>query len=686
MRSMSGANFAAVELPRVPSYGFYVAPARALFQIERRPAPGTTMMVPALAGGDAFSPLAKALLLLPFDPTNQPSFVGVEIERGLGHLWREHPDTGLTLTTAAISELNLDRSFGATLLATPTNLGVCTPADVLSRVAWWVLCQAPIEQVIRVCLGLALRLDVLGHGLEWEADLAADVSGRMRHGVGLVAAARGGRSWLNPRCLRWIARELAAAHVAKGEEQYAHSITWAQSETLALTELFPDMVLERRAPGPEDLVKACWLLGEVYEVDEGPETGEEAVGWLARLMYSPPNRDSLARRFGSWLMAWSVPDDHGLWRRVGWGSFKPSELRERFQIATGLTPQGWLGGAFLVASASWMNVLDGTAHMMFPDHARHAVDGEPIDARVTDLIEIHGASTCAQVGREVLRITRERGRPYGGLGSTPQAEYSAFHERPVVVLSDGAWAISSFEAYTRWAIQFVRAQLSTGRGSATPRAIGSTVGRMFEAAVHDIACTLRPRHTVIGGDEIDSVSVPGLRRGDLIVAQSDQVVVFEVGLQPVRSNAALGSRVAVDDLLRRYAIKTEQARETVRSNHVLNTLLPPSLQRAVTCIHIVDEPLPLNPMQARRLQDFAPGVPGRFVIGVDEFVDLVELSHRGWSLPSLVFGWLYGADDVPLSRYLTDHALRFTATSRLVGREHLRLLFAHAARRRDAAA
>lgn len=175
-------------------------------------------------------------------------------------------------------------------MATPSELGVLGGGERLARVAWYVLSHTPVEITVRAALTMASGLEILGPASEQSVPLAAATAPPGRE-LGLVQAARAGRPWLNPRCLRWIAREIAAIGVWHQRHPGSFPVRLFDEEDLQLLlGLFPSFSGRGWRPTAAEIARAIWLLHEDYHgFDRSGEARGDVVTSATALSYGVPD-------------------------------------------------------------------------------------------------------------------------------------------------------------------------------------------------------------------------------------------------------------------------------------------------------------------------------------------------------------------------------------------------------------
>lgn len=557
---------------------------------------------------------------------------------GIDVLWQSCPTTGLDLPADIAHEIWFDRNAGFSTFLTPSVVGLSGSAAGFARAAWQVLLRAPIDLVVGLLLDLAFRLDVLGPHDGFATRLAADLARRHPRVLGLVPASSQGRMWLNPRCLRWIVRELAAAVETVRAVGQCDLPEEADAE-FVLHDLFPK-VIDGDSPHPQDLVLAVWLLHEGFSGFDTASTIEsDPLGALTALGFSPATRFQLFDRITTWSQIWEIPDTHpaGFGH---WGQFTPSGLRAGFTNATGVAVRDWMRFSARALFQSF-NAAHGSRPVTLDLGFAQADDNaQAMRALLVD----HLGVTLFDLGRRVLAGTAE----YTGLGSTSQAESSALHDRPLVVLSNGVAYIASADAFACAASRVPDQVVSGPAGVGARRATQGTLGLMFEAHGWNVVHRAAARHTVFTEKEIAGLAGTG-QRADLVVLSTDGCAVLEFGIQRPSPGATRGDPVKVADLLRRYLRKAGQT----TNRDVLDGIAGRTLgYPQVAGVVVVDEVLQMTPVHSSVLRATGTTVADLPAITIYDLSALAELGRVGHSIPHALIAWQRNGQKAPFSLYL----------------------------------
>jgi hypothetical protein len=637
---------------------WHIAPASALYRkpptwelphgFSRVHVPGWPM--PPWAAGA----LVQSELLLPMQPLSMRYAIPKGLTAGIEEIWRPCPISGLELPGTVADEMWLRQKSAIHLMVTPSQLDVTGPSTSLSTVAWLVLLRSigDGDESFRQLADLAFRLEVVGLGHSVSVDLAQAIAGRWRIGRGLVAAAESGRPWLNPRCIRWIIRELAVA-AAAAERGSDRGLIVGMEEAATAATWFPRVFLQEAKPDPLDVLMACWFLHEHFhgaDLDANDVNGVMAM--MTALGFANGSWTTSFERFASWASVWSIEDGDPLKPSGGWQGTPPSALRAGYYAATGLDVRDWLAGCLLVLLPSWNGADDTSAR----------IDSRPIRDRlppstppsIAATIERQLSVTVPMLGHQILELLGGV-QHYAGLGTTPQLERSALYDRPILTFPDGASIIVSAAAFANRSVAAPREVLEAANTVGNRRKVGGAIGRMFETAVAHVIDGLRNRCHVLLGADIDQVVDIGARRGDMAVSSVGATVILECGLQPVTVEAVTGDAAAVDDMLSHYADKLEQAYATTSSSQFWSAV-PRLGSQATGYFVVVDDPISFSAAHCARVRELRPDTPDLFVVGIDDIVRLVDLAERGVDFPSALIAWQTSGSRLPFDHHLVPLA------------------------------
>lgn len=639
-----------IELPRQNGGNLYIGDAGTLHRRApslELPSGARRVVIPDVArAGGTVGDLARLTLFLPFPPNSVRYFLPAAVEHDLGSVWRLCPTTGLDLPGHASDEAWYRAHSGFKTMVTPSELGVVAPRKAAAWAAWCVLLkslQHGGDSVFVLLADMATRLDVTGSSGGISRNLADELAGWHRVGRGLVAAANAGRIWLNPRCLRWIFRELTAALYA-AQRDVPVNFEFEVQGAMFLEGYFPG-VLNGRAPSRSEVIAACWILHDSFHGADMTLDDPDGLGMVTALGYSSATRVGPMERLTSAMLMWAIPDNH--WSVLDRGGLRPSQLRDVFRRETGVSVDHWLQGCLLFGLETWRRVEDSES-LMCEQPTPLFGDEQPVfDSAFHRLLTM----TINDFGRSVVEREEEAGG-YGGLGSTRQDEHSIFDERPVCRLPNGSLAVISLDGLARVS-RLTPEGLTAEMSGRETREVRSTLGMMFEGMACDELARLQGRHTVIFGASLDVFFEGTDKRADAVVATSDGFVAIEFGLQPMQGAARRGDPAAVVKLLERYAKKGRQALATLntpRLRHQLQLVSTP----VTGAFLVVDEPTTMSHIHISYLERVAEDVPPKFVIGIDDLRRLVALRDRGVDFVHALLSWQQGDAQRPFDHHLSS--------------------------------
>lgn len=659
----------AVRWPGQPEYALHVATAGAVYR--RAPtdlAPGwATALVrrrPQLPAGVAGA-FGEQRLLLPITAGDFDYMLPSILVPEFAVPWRRCPILGLELPSDVADEVAFDQQSGCSAFVSPSSLGVRDEEADLASIAWWVLGQVGVDDLVRVCLDLAFRLDAVGFRSVPSIAAAQIICERWHVGQGLVSAALSDRPWLVPSCLRWVVRELCAAKVANARGRSQPQLL-AESAQFSLHRWFPHLA-DGSAPDFADALFALWLLHESFHGVESRTIADmtDLLSGMTALSLARPEHNRVFERLVTWNGVWSVPDDHPAGEKVAWNGQLPSSLRNTFREITGLGVMEWYAAAHVLLLLAWAAADDPIApvHFGLSSAGVHlGVDCERSDRTVALLVS-ELSQTTDQLGERVLSTVPS----YSGLGSTSQTEASPLRDRPLLLLPGGVLQPSSPDAMASCAARVPRRVIEASGRHGDRGAVGGTLGRMFEAYGWDVVARASGRHVVLNGSAIDAaVGRKGGPRADAIVCSADCAVVLEFSLQSPTDRAQAGHVPAVKQQLESYAKKIGQALSTDLDGKV-RRILPARLRvPEVGHLVVVDDEIPFAPVHQEVVRAAMEDCPPRFVVRLVDLEALIDLVPAGVSVPGALISWQRGARDVPFAVHLHDLA-------RLVGHRKSRV-------------
>ncbi len=396
-----------VAVHQPPEYGFFYARFPVLDEPPRWAQPplvpaGNAVVIPRALHPDPVLDAALLTMLLPAslvppDPIFEPAGPA-----GRLHLpWRQDPVTGLLAPDHTLQDLWWARSFPVCCNITPGELGLPFDVTDLDAVAWVVLRRCPVSALVEVLAWLAFGVDILGSPglldraiaelLGLPGELQARLRGAVHHGSPL----------LDPRCVRWIIRELAvakAAGQAAGREP-CEPATLAQ-EAIARV-LFPITLGTSGARLRfEEVLRAVWLLHEGFELgDDTAAEADRAMSMVAAITFGVHQSDGLLRFLDRGRRLLAVDDTHPA---VAGFAPLPSALREVFTRETGLTTNQWVHGAAILAVRYFNWVATNRPHRATLDQLMELELPVRLSAGFRAVVERELITTVDELGHAVL--------------------------------------------------------------------------------------------------------------------------------------------------------------------------------------------------------------------------------------------------------------------------------------------
>jgi hypothetical protein len=658
-----------VRLPVVvqqpPDYGFFVArlPIQEEPSLREQPPPwgaGAAVVIPRAPHPNPVLDAALLTMLVPAslvppDPIFLPAGPAGRIQLP----WRQDPHTGLLIPDHTLHQLWWDRSFPVHCNITPRALGLAFDAADLAAVAWAALARCPVQALVEALAALAFRADILGPGSELERalvellDLPGDLQARLR---GVV---RNGSPLLDPRCLRWIIRELAAAQVA------GQAAGWSQWEPATLAHkaiarvLFP-LTLDTGAavPPAQEVLRAVWLLHEGFELgDDTAADADQPLSMVAAYTFAVHRPAAMLRFLDRGRRLLAVDDAHPAVARF---APPPSALCDAFTRQTGLTTTQWVHGAAAVAVRYFVWVANGRLHLVTLDQLMELELPVRLSAGFRGVVERELVTTLDQLGRAVLAELRRSGVAYAGLGSIPKHDSRAMRDRPLLRGGNGQLYPLGFGLLLDRSVDLPRYVVERSGVVGGDRLLRNLLGHMFEAYASDRIVAICGRHQVLAEQQITAVLGGQARRGDAVVGYSGDYLLVEISVQSLGRGIAAGDPASITSRCGGYHDKADQAEAMARRLGELVRAYGLPGVRSLTYLVVTDQALPASPALADALRRIRPARHPRFVCGVDELELLLDAGVRGWSVPGMVRAWQAGALEQTLAAHLHRGVLSLT--------------------------
>ena len=170
----------------------------------------------------------------------------------------------------------------------------------------------------------------------------------------------------------------------------------------------------------------------------------------------------------------------------------------------------------------------------------------------------------------------------------------------------------------------------------------------FEAMVLDLAAQLRPRYHIATDSDIERVVGKSHPKPDLVLALDRSVLVVEVFASEIGDGVRTGKLSAIIGRNSRYVHKRHQA-VAIEPDvpRIARELFNWSTVTDISHLVVVEEVTPNNPVLEAILKDRGRET-GKIVCSIDEFLSLVALAVRGWSVPEMVRSWQSSPEPISL--------------------------------------
>jgi hypothetical protein len=650
-----------VQLPL--DYGFFVArdPVREQPPPLGQPlAAGNAVVIPRAPHPDPVLDAALLTMLVPASLVpSDPEFLPAGPAGRLHLPWRQDPLTGLLVPDDTLHQLWWARSFPVRCNLTPGLLGLPFDLADLDAVAWALLRRCPLSALVEVLAGLAFGVDILGSPglldravaelLGLPGELQARLRGAVHHGSPL----------LDPRCVRWIIRELAAA---KATRQNARPEPWEPAtlaqEVIARL-LFPITLgtggVRRRF---EEVLRAVWVLHEGFELgDDTTAEADRAMSMVAAYTFGVHRSAGMLRFLDRGRRLLEVDDTHPA---VAGFAPLPSTLREAFTRETGLTTSQWVHGAAILAVRYFNWVATNRPHQVTLEHLMELELPVRLSAGFRALVERELVTTVDELGHAVLDEMGRSGVAYAGLGSTPQHDSRAMRDRPLLRSDNGYLHPTGFGLLLDRIVDLPRYVVQRSGTLGGERLVRNILGHMFEGYVTDRIAEIRGRHQVVTEQDITTVLGWQAKRGDAIIGYGGDYLLVEISVQSLGRGIAAGDPASITSRCQGYHHEADQAEAMARRLGELVRAYDLPGVRSWTYLVVTDQALPNSPALANALRRIRPARNPRFVCGIDEFELLLDAGVRGWSIPGLVQGWQNGGLEQTLAMRLQDAILGLT--------------------------
>jgi hypothetical protein len=654
-----------VAVPLPPDYGFFIARFPVQAPSPFRPgqplaAAGEGVVVPHAPHPDPVMDAALLTMLLPASLVPpDPEFLPAGPAGRLHLPWRQDPLTGLLIPDDSLHQLWWARSFPVRFNITPGLLDLRFDVDDLDAVAWAVLRRCPVQGLVRLLAWLAFRMDILGSPSLLDCAVAELLGLPSELQVRLRGEVAGGSPLLDPRCVRWVIRELA---VAKATGQAAGQELWEPAtlaqEAIARV-LFPITLGTGGArPRFEEVLRAVWLLHEGFELgDDTAAEADQAMSMVAAYTFGVHRSTGMLRFLDRGRRLLEIDDTHPA---VAGFSPRPSALREAFTRQTELTTSQWVHGAAILAVRYFNWVANHRPHRATLEQLMELELPVRLSNSFRALVERELVTSIDKLGGAVLDEMGRSGVAYAGLGSTPKHDSRAMRDRPLLRSANGDLHPLGFGLLLDRIVDLPRYVVERSRALGGDWILRNILGHLFEGYVTDRIAQIHGRHQVLTEQDITAVLGLQAKRGDAIIGYCGDYLLVEVSVQSLGRQIAAGDPASITSRCQAYHDEADQAEAMARRLGELVRAYDLPGVRSWTYLVVTDQALPTSPALANALRRIRPARNPRFVCGIDEFELLLDAGVRGWSIPGLVQGWQNGPLEQTLAARLQEAALSLT--------------------------
>jgi hypothetical protein len=593
--------------------------------------------------------------IMPADPEFLPAGPTGRLELP----WRQDPVLGLLLPDRVLQDLWLERSYEGCCNLTPGEVSALFDTADVDMVAWAVLRRCPVQGLVALLAGWAFRGDILGWAGLLDQSAAALLGLPAELQAHVHPAVRGERPLLDPRCVRWILREVAAATVT-GEWSAPPSWRPAGLAQEAIARLLFPATLEVQVAVPPgvEILRAVWLLHENFTLGQDPaDLVDRVMSIMATYTYGLRQPIGMLRFLDRARRVLAVSDTHPA---VADAPRPPSALRAAFTEATGLSTDQWVRGGAALAVRYLIWVADHRPHLATLDQLMELNLPRRLSGAFRSLVAGQLCTTVEDLGQAVLAELRRRRLDYTGVGSTPRDDSRAMRDRPLLRLEDGNIHPIGFGLLLDRIADLPRFVVERSRTLGGDSVLRGMLGRHFEAYVTDRIAQTRDRHQVLTEDQLTQVLGAQTKRGDAIIGYVGDYLLVEISTQSLVRRIAAGDPAAIASKCEDYHREADQAEAMARRlRDLVRAYELPGVQ-GWSYLVVTDQALPTNPALAAALRRIRPTRNPRFVCSIEEFELLVDAGIRGWSIPSLVRGWQTSQLEQSLAGHLHSNMLRLT--------------------------
>ena len=582
------------------------------------------------------SPAVHMGVLLPMNGRVVPTFPNLGL--GLETPFYPHPAVDLLIPLRSLYHQWAKNEIGVVLFLTPSDIGLPYSASIGRRAALrYIASVGDRTQLISNLASIRTSIDLLMNNLHAQQRIARAMRMPTEIENKILAELSSGKVLFSPMCVEWLLAEAAAADP-------------------------PPWGLLPKVDGSDDLERAFFpSLAHGHPPSESQDFrtiffAQQGYFHDARSLANSTT-DSLLTEISAGILETSdlYPLHHlsvsaHIWRarssETDGYQWRQSMLA-RFQEATGISYRRFLGLITLACFDTMsltVEFYNPSIDSQRPEILSYLETYSPEDHEaLRSLISNHMSVSLADLRRELRAAKNYQG--YGHLHPRVLANLDI----PPLLEADGRYVLLGLGRLVRSARMVILDVLRDAQHT-DPRGLYGK--HCFETAIVDIASQLEPRHRVASGSDIEAILGKSQSKPDLLIVHDRYALIVEVYANSIDGPVRGGNRAAIIGRHSRYRGKLKQALSIRnRLSTVTGDLFNWSKVEKTVNLVVVEDMSPNNPVLDVVLKERGQEQT-KIACSVDEFLRLVGLGCRGWSVPRLVMTWQDGSENGPLGSHL----------------------------------
>ena len=630
MAAMRKTHQLGINLSRTPALHYSRTPVP--HPLPREPVPMVDIDLPMPTD----SPAVNMGMLLPVNERAIPTFPNLGL--GLETPFYPHPNLDLLIPLHSLYRHWLKTDMPVVLFLTPSEIGIPYSAEVCRRSALRYLASVRDRAQlivnltsIRTTLEIVINNHPAQRRIAHAMAMPAEIENR------ILADLSSGKVLFSPVCVEWLLAETVTA------EQPPWGVPSKIDGCDDLEKLFfPSLAYGHPASESQDLRAILFAQQGFFHGDRPfaePATDALLTEMVAGMLASGDSRP--LRHISVSAHIWRA-------RRSSTAGYKwRHSMLKTFERATGLTYQRFLALILLACMDITKTVGDLS-------------DNPPTFAKpdIIERLNLFSSDELASfeslidnymsISESELRSILRDGGNYRGWGYLESRSLDVLDIPPFIRIN-GQFVLLGLGRLVRSARTLMFTVLSEN-GHKSPRGL---YGKFcFETTIIELANQLIPRHLVASDDDMEPILGKSHSKPDLLIAHNRQALVVEVYANSIDGRVRKGDHSAIFGRYSRYRSKLKQARAVVEDISTLTSELFnwSKVERVVELV-VVEDMSPNNPILEVILKQKGHEHT-KIACSIDEFLGLIALGHRGWSVPEIVVGWQKGPYNGPLGLYL----------------------------------